>query len=352
MLIDEVLKQPGFWTQSGPKRDIVLSTRIRIARNVQSLPFPDNLDESESYIIRHALERFSRESRFAGSVELIDLANYDSHERRLLRERNLITHEMESSSKSMLVLDRKHDFTVLVNEEDHLRIQIIKPGLQLMDAYKLADTVDDELNAYFIYAFSDEYGYLTSCPSNLGTAMRCSVIVHLPVLSMQNRIGEMATFLKDRGVLLKGTTGDTRKTVGGLYQISNKLSLGLSEIDIIEVMDNAINNLISYEDSERDNFASLSRLKLEDMVYRSLGILRYARTISYVEAMEHLANLRLGIVLAVIRDISLDLVNDLMVNVQWSHLQNNMGQVIISNSQCDRMRGEYISDCLNVNEDK
>lgn len=352
MLIDEVLKQPGFWIKSGPKKDIVLSTRIRLARNVQSLPFPDNIDEGESYIIRHALERFTRESKFAGSVELIDLANYDSHERRLLRERNLITHEMESSSKSMLLIDRQHDFTVLINEEDHLRIQVIKPGLQLMDAYKLADAVDDELNAYFIYAFSSEYGYLTACPSNLGTAMRCSVIVHLPALAMNNRIGEMVSYLKDRSILLKGTTGDTRKTVGSLYQISNKLSLGLSEIDIIEVMDNAVNNLISYEDSERDSYATLSRLKLEDRVYRSLGILRYARTISYVEAMEHLANLRFGIVLAVIRDIDIDLVNDLMVNIQWSHLQNNMGQVIVSNSQCDRMRGEYISHRLNANEDK
>ena len=351
MLIEELLKKPGFWIQSGPNNDIVLSSRVRLARNVHSLPFPDNLENNESYIIRVALKRFAAESRFAGNVRLVDLEDLDNHERRFLRERNLITHEMESSNKSMLVMDNADDFTVLVNEEDHLRIQVIKPGLQMMDAYALADTVDDELNSYVFYAFSDEYGYLTACPSNLGTGLRCSVIVHLPALVMRNRINEMMQYLKERGIALKGTAGDVKKSVGCMYQVSNRVSLGMSEVDIIEVMDNAVANLISCEDNERDNYASISRVQMEDAAFRSLGILRYARIISYMEAMEHLSNLRLGVVMAVVRDIDINVVNDLMVNIQWSHLQNNMDHIIISNSQCDRIRAEYISARLNDNGD-
>jgi protein arginine kinase len=346
LLIDEVSQRPGFWSFAGPKSDIVLSCRIRLARNIHSLPFPSTLEEKESYIIRHSIERFASESRYSSSARLIDLRRLEDHEKRFLRERNIITHEMETSPNSMVLLVTGDDFTILVNEQDHYRIQVIKPGLQLDDAYRLADSVDDELNRFVFYAFSDDYGYLTASPSNLGTGLRCSMLLHLPALAFRNRIGEMVPYLKERGVELKGTVGENRKTIGSIFQISNRSSLGLSEIDIIEIMDSAANILVSTEDSLRDEAVLTSRVKLEDRVFRSLGILRYARSIAYGEAMDHLSNVRFGIILALIKGLEIYVINDMMVNIQRSHLQNYFGEPIVSNSQCDRLRAEYISNML------
>ncbi|HOW81580.1 MAG TPA: ATP--guanido phosphotransferase [Spirochaetota bacterium] len=351
MLIDEVSQKPGFWSSSGPKSDIVLSSRIRLARNIHSLPFPAVLEENESYIIRHSIERFASESRYSGNVRLIDLKRLEDHEKRFLRERNIITHEMETSPKSLVLLSSGEDFTILVNEQDHYRIQVIKPGLQIEEAYRLADTVDDELNRFVFYAYSEDYGYLTASPANLGTGLRCSMLLHLPALAFKNRIGEMVPYLKERGVDLRGTVGENRKTIGSIFQISNRTSLGLSEVDIIEIMDSAANVLVSTEDSLRDETVLTSRVKLEDRVFRSLGILRYARTVSYGEAMEHLSNVRFGVILAFIKGLEIHVINDMMVNIQRSHLQNYFGETIVSNGQCDRLRAEYISAMLrNIGE--
>ena len=342
MIIEDVSRKPGFWSLTGPKSDIVLSCRIRLARNMHSVPFPHILEDKESYIIRHSLERFAAESCFTEKSRVIDLTDLDAHEKRFLRERNIITHEMETSSKSMVLLDGSDDFSILLNEEDHYRIQVIKPGLQLHEAFRLADTVDDELNRYVFYAFSETLGHLTACPSNLGTGLRCSFMLHLPALTFRNRVGEMIPFLRERGVELKGTVGENRKSIGSIFQVSNKASLGLSEVDIIEIMDSAVNSLISREDSERDEAVLTGRNRLEDRVFRSLGIVRSARTMTYGEAMEHLSNVRFGIILAFIKNLEMSAINDMMVNIQWSHLQNYFRDAIISNSQCDRLRADYL----------
>jgi protein arginine kinase len=346
VIIDDVSQRPGFWSLTGPKSDIVLSCRVRLARNIHGLPFPGTLGDKESYMIRHSLERFASESRFSGNTKIIDIDRLDIHEKRFLRERNLITSEMESSSASMVLLDNDDDYAILVNDEDHFRIQVIKAGLQLDDALRLANEVDDELNRYAIYAFSETFGYLTACPSNLGTGMRCSLLLHLPALSYRNRLSELVPALKERGIEFRGTVGENRKTIGSIFQISNRFSLGVSESEIAETLDSVVHGLIAREDNERDEAVLTGRNKLEDRVFRSLGILRYARSIAYSEAMEHLSNVRFGIILAFIKNMETSLINDIMVNIQWSHLQNYYRDAIVSNSQCDRLRAEYINQTL------
>ncbi len=351
-MFEEVVKQSGFWTSTGPFSHIVLSSRLRLARNMQSVPFPGRMTGDDSYPIRCAIERFAADSRFRGNVSIIDLKEIDVNEKRFLRERNIITYEMEVAEYSLVAMNHGDDFNILVNEEDHFRIQVIRPGLQLMDAYKTADLVDSELNRFVPYAFSEELGFLTACTSNLGTGLRVSVMLHLPVITMKNSLAELIPEDKKNKIEIKGTIGKSSKTLGGLYQISNRVSLGPSEVDIIESVDEVVGRILEKEDNRRDEYFSESRIELEDIVWRSYGMLRYSRRVSYIEAMDHLSNIRLGIVLAIIKNLDVKAVNDLMVNIQWAHLQRHYGLLFKSTGECDEYRADYIRKNLHSFEVK
>jgi len=345
-LFEELIEKPGFWSVSGPNNDIVLSSRIRLARNIKSAPFPNNFDFNEADFVKGMINEFVNESTFKDNLTLIDISGIDSNEKRFLRERNIITNEMEDSDNSLVAINNIDDFTILVNEEDHFRIQVIRPGLQLVEAYRFAEKVDDELNKFVPYAYSNELGYLSACPSNLGTGMKCSVILHLPVITMRNKINEAISGVDRKDIEIKGTVRDKEKNLGGIYQVSNKISLGISEIDIIEMLDSVINNLLELEDIERDVILSEYKLDFEDEILRSYGILKYLKRISYTEAMEHLSNIRLGVITAVIRNNPLNLINDLMVNIQWSHLQRHYSRIFKSTIECERYRAKYIINTL------
>ncbi len=345
-MYEEVLQQSAFWTATGPFTHVVLSTRVRLARNMQSVPFPNRLLSDEFYPIREAIERFAAESEFRDGLSIIELSRIHENEKRFLRERNVITHEMEGSENSLVAVGHHDDFIILINEEDHFRIQVIRPGLQLSEAYKAADRIDTELNRFVNYAFSDELGYLTSCTSNIGTGLRVSALLHLPVLTMKDRIRELIPAEKKNLIEIKGTVGKSNRPIGDIYQLSNRVSLGLSEVDIIEIVDELLARVIDREDTLRDELFSASRLEVEDLVGRSFGILSCARRLSYVESMDHLSRIRLGIILAVIKNLEIKAVNDLMVNAQWAHLQRHYGLLFTSTAECDEYRAEYIRNNL------
>jgi protein arginine kinase len=345
-LVEAALKMPTFWSLNGPKNDVVLSSRIRLARNVKSLCFPGRFDESEIEYIRNSIKRFSAESIFSKNITHIDLSAMDGNEKRLLRERNIITSEMESSNECLLAVDETDDFTILVNDEDHFRIQVIRPGLQFMEAYRFSEKIDEQMNRFIMFAYADDRGYLTACPSNLGTGLKASAILHLPAVSMRNKISEFISVLKKAGAEIKGTVGEIKKTIGCMYQISNRISLGISEVDIIEIMDGLVNRAVEMEDGERDEMMSSDRIDLEDRVWKSYGFLKYARKINYVDAMDGLSNVRLGVILAVIKNMDILKINDIMVNIQWSHLQRNSGRMFKSTLEGDEYRAEYIRDNL------
>jgi protein arginine kinase len=349
-LFEEVLQRSGFWTSCGPFSHIVLSSRLRLARNMQHVPFPGRSTRDELRPIRDAVERFSRESIYGGGVNVIDLKEIDGNEKRYLRERNIITHEMEESENALVLVGLDDDFSILVNEEDHFRIQVILPGLQLAEAYRIADRVDTELNRFVIYAFTEDMGYLTTCPSNLGTGLKVSVLLHLPAITTRNRIDELIPADKKNIVELKGTVGHMNKNLGCLYQLSSRISFGLSEIDIIETVDEALGRVLGIEDAARDEYVSESRLELEDKIWRSYGILMHSRRMSYMESMDHLSNMRLGIILAFIKNLDIKTINDCMVNIQWAHLQMHYGLLFKSTSESDEYRSEYIRKNLSPNE--
>lgn len=345
-LTDILSGDAGFWNRGGPRNDIVLSTRVRLGRNVSGIPFSETIDENSMAFLTAIAGKFSSTAPDQSERILLELAKLDLHEKRLLREKNIITSEMESSNNSAVVLDAARNFSVLINDTDHFRIQVTRPGFQLNEAFTLADTIDDELNNSAMYAFSDVYGYLTPNPANTGTGLKVSVIMHLPVLTVQKRINETVHPVRESGFQITGTLGNSGRIIGCLYLVCNKRYLGVSEIETIDVADDLVNRIIKLEDDARDEFFTTSKRELEDSVYRSLGALLYARRINYAEALEHLSRLRLGVVMSVIKDTEVMFINDLMVRVQLSHLQEFYGVRFRSILDSDDFRAMFLRDEL------
>ena len=332
----------SFWQEKGPRNDIVLSTRIRLGRNADFIPFPDAMDDSDFEIIKGLAESFISKTSTGEHTSCFNINELDLHEKRLLLEKNIITSEMENSDKCLILINNDDDYTILVNDNDHFRIQVIRPGFQLFDAYKDADAVDDALNSIVKYAFTGKYGFLTSNPANVGTGLKVSTILHLPVLTAHKRIGESVNFIRESGFHISGTLGNTGRVTGGLYLVNSIKYLGMSEIDILETADDIINRIIRLEDDARDEFFSVSKRELEDSAWRSLGVLLYARRLNYVEAVEHLSRIRLGVVMSVIKDYNIVTINDLMVKVQWAHLQEYFGLRFKSIIDSDDYRAMFL----------
>lgn len=341
-MFEDLSRKPGFWSGPGPNGDVVLSTRVRLARNLASARFPDKQEEAEKILTRSIAERFASDSIFHNNLIVLDLRTIDAHDKRFLRERNIITSEMETSDGSLVFMDELDNFIIMINEEDHFRIQVIKPGFQIMETYKIADKVDDEINRFVTYAYDEDLGYLTACPSNLGTGLRVSSMLHLPALSLIRSITDIMKLVRDYGADMKGTLGEGNKTVGCMYQVSNHASLGKSEVDILEELDEVVSMLIEMENESRDDYISQYGRQLEDRIWRSYGVLRYSRILNYLDAMEHLSNIRLGVILSIVKNFELIKINDLMVNIQLSHLQKTAGRIFNDNIESDSFRSDYL----------
>ena len=341
-MFERLLEKKGFWSKVGPYSDIVLSTRVRLGRNISGIRFPHRQDDDDVNLIKSISENFVIKSDFSNSVILYDLKDIDNNDRRFLRERNIITSEMEVSDNSFVIIEGDENFNIMVNEEDHFRIQVIMPGFQILEAYQLADRVDDELNKFSTYAYSDDFGYITVCPSNLGTGLRVSTMLHLPTITVLDKMGEVYKIVEEAGAKIRGTLGVGSKTFGCMYLISNRISLGMSEVDILEEIDKVSGRVIEMESEARDNCISEKGNQLEDTIWRSYGVLKYTRSMSYTEAMDHLSNIRLGVILSIIKDIELQEINDSMVNVQLSHLQKIANRVFRDSQECDNFRASYL----------
>jgi len=339
--LEEILNgSNSFWRRKGPRNDIVLSSRVRLGRNVKNIHFPDSMSDGEMEYLFALADKYS--SLEPSENRSLRISSLDLHYKRLLREKNIITSEMEGSEKSLVVSNKSKGFNLLLNDVDHFRIQVIKSGFQVHEAFIEADAVDDLLNSIVPYAFSERYGYLSSNPANIGTGLKVSTLIHLPVLTMQKRISETVSPVKESGFQITGTLGNSGRIIGALYVVSNRKQFGLTEVDLVETADDIVSRIIKLEDDSRDEFFSSSRHELEDTVWRSLGILLYARRLNYVEAVEHLSRVRLGVVMSVIKDYDLVHINDLMVKIQWSHLQEYYGIRFRSIIDSDEFRAKMI----------
>lgn len=335
--------------EKGPQNDIVLSTRIRLARNLQEETFPiiasdEKLQQVSAYIKQHyANQSFDRYKKLA-YIHVNDMSHI---EKRVLVEKHLISPYLLQARDPGVLLSENEQLSIMINEEDHIRIQLYFPGFQVKRALEDAFQLDDWLEEKLDFAFDEKWGYLTSCPTNVGTGMRASVMVHLPALVLTKRINKMVPAINQFGFVVRGIYGEGSEALGNVFQVSNQITLGKSEEDIVEDLENVMVKLIEQERQARKYLMQRSGKRLENRIFRSYGILKYGRIIESQEAAERISNLRLGIDLGIIEDISQSVLNELMVLTQPGFLQHYAKKVLTSEER-DVLRATLIRERLTI----
>lgn len=329
------------WLETpGLDEDIVVSTRIRVARNIEKYRFPNLINDIEAEGITQdiiaALSDMETDYSFYRNTDLSEV------ERNVFVEKHLISPNLSGAIENGSFFLRKDEkATVMINEEDHIRIQVLLPGLNIEEGWKLCSKLDDELEKTIKYAYHEKFGYLTSCPTNVGTGLRASVMLHLPGLSMSGQINNVMEGLRNIGLTVRGLYGEGSKALGNLFQISNQTSIGEREEDVIEKMNKVILQLITRERKTRKYIVDKKGIEIEDKIFRSLGILNYSRVISTLEAMNHLSNVKLGADMGIIKGIKSKDITRLMLDIQPAIIQIDQDEDI-NNRQIDILRGEKL----------
>lgn len=338
--------------KSGPDTDIVLSSRIRLARNLDDYIFPlFSTSEEANQVVEHiATHLLEEEYSGAGRFELLKMNDLSALAKHVLVEKHLISpHLAEQSKQGAVLLSEDEAISIMINEEDHLRIQCLFSGFQLNEALALANELDDWLEEKFTYAFDEDHGYLTSCPTNVGTGLRASVMMHLPALVMTQQLTRIIPAINQLGLVVRGIYGEGSEALGNLFQISNQITLGKSESDIVEDLHSVVLQLIQQERSAREMLINKSRLQLEDRVCRSFGVLAHARMIESKEAAQRLSDVKLGIDLGLIEGVSSNILNELMILTQPALLQQYAKEVLSAQAR-DERRAMFIRERLRLEE--
>ncbi|MGI6551989.1 MAG: protein arginine kinase [Bacillota bacterium] len=350
MDMDRLVTRASKWMEgTGPQGDVVLTSRIRLARNIKGLPFPHLLQEEKlRELIQQVFKAVSSKSvtKTFGPMELLQLDTLSPLQKQILVEKHLISPALaEMDRPRAVILNSDESVSIMVNEEDHLRIQLLLPALQLHETWRMANVLDDALEETLDYAFDESLGYLTTCPTNVGTGLRASLMVHLPALVMSKQAGKILNALSHVGLAVRGFYGEGTETAGNLFQISNQITLGLTEEEIINNLSSVAAQLIDQEKAARQALLKDYGRQLEDKVFRAYGILSHARIISSDEALSILSHLRLGIDLGLIKEVDSRILNELMVLIQPAMLQGKYGRQM-SPYERDLKRAEAIQDKL------
>ncbi|SET72597.1 protein arginine kinase [Oceanobacillus limi] len=338
--------------EEGPDSDIVLSSRIRLARNLADSKFPIIADVKDLEEIRDFFKKEYEHATFQDldEFEFFPIKELSSVEKRVLVEKHLISPLLaKNADAAATMISKDEQVSVMINEEDHIRMQLYFPGLQLSKALTKAFEFDDWLEEKINYAFDETRGFLTSCPTNVGTGMRASVMMHLPALALTKQINRMMPAINQFGLVVRGIYGEGSEAVGNLFQISNQITLGKTEEDIIEDLESVVKQLIEHERKARTRLMEQSSTKLEDRIFRSLGVLKYSRIIESKEAASCLSNVRLGIDLEIIKNISRNILNELMVLTQPGFLQHYAKKTLSANER-DVLRATLIRERLLLEE--
>lgn len=330
MSLDRIINEAisPWMREDGPDSDIVLSTRIRLARNLKSYTFPTLISNEVALQIIHMFEStFSGQMlNHFGNLEMLKMEDMQPIERRVLIEKHLISPDLaENSQIGACLLSENEQISIMINEEDHVRIQCLFPGFQLSEALGVANHVDDYLEQHVEYAFDEKRGYLTSCPTNVGTGLRASVMMHLPALVLTQQMNRIVPAINQLGLVVRGIYGEGSEALGNIFQVSNQITLGKSEQDIVEDLKSVVQQLVQQERSAREYLVKTWGIQLEDKVYRSYGILSHSRLIESGEAANCLSYVRLGIDLGYIENLSRNILTELMVLMQPGILQQYTG---------------------------
>lgn len=325
MNLDDLSKTSGEWLRgSGPESDIVMCSRVRLARNLADFPFTNRASRGEKSEIeahvRSALDGVSTKLSF------LDVGDLSTLDRQFLVERQIISRELANGEGPRgVAISPQENVAVMVNEEDHLRIQYMMSGFRLHDVWDEINQIDDQLEESIAYAFSPQLGYLTACPTNVGTGIRVGVLLHLPGLVQTKQIDKVFRALQKINLAVRGLYGEGSQAYGDFYQISNQQTLGKSELELIRILSEVVPQVLQYERTARQALVTERRQHLHDQVSRAYGVLKTAQTISSEETMLLLSSVRMGINLGLIDDLSISTVNELFIQTQPASLQKLRG---------------------------
>ena len=352
MSLDRFLNQAvsSWMSEEGPESDIVLSSRIRLARNIDQFQFSFLNSSEEALKVIETVKSRIKKGSFAntGNMDLLMMDELQPLQKRILVEKHLISpHLAENANHGACLLSENEEISIMINEEDHIRIQCLYPGLQLLEALNTAFQIDDWLEEEINYAFDEKVGYLTSCPTNVGTGLRASVMLHLPGLVMTQQLNRIIPAINQLGLVVRGIYGEGSEALGNIFQISNQITLGKSEQDIVEDLKSVVGQIVSQERSVRDTLVKTSNIQLEDRVYRSFGVLTNSRIIETKEAAKCLSDVRLGIDIGYIKDIPRNILNELMILTQPGFLQQYAGGPLRPNER-DIRRASLIRERLKM----
>ena len=347
MKLDDLLYKKSEWLKgTGPQSKSVISSRVRLARNLEGYPFfgwAKTKDREKIFTVsKNAIEK----SKFMKNSLFLRMKDISEIDRQFLVERHLMSpeHVIEAEYKGLSV-DEREIASIMINEEDHLRIQVLQSGFNIVEAWRMCDEIDTDIAKKVPYAFSTRWGYLTACPTNTGTALRASVMLHLPALVMTGQIGKVFQAISKLGLTMRGFYGEGTEAIGNFFQISNQVTLGRSESDLIDKIGSIVNKLIKREESTRNILMMKNKEEVVDKIWRAQGTLKSARIITSSETIRLLSVVRLGVDLGVVKGIDKPEINALFILTQPAHLQKASGKVLTAN-QRDYKRADIIRERL------
>ena len=325
--LEQLASSAGPWLEgSGPHADMVLSTRTRLARNLQSVPFTQRARDEQLRLVLSSVETVARRTDTFANASLYRMQELTPLDRAFLVERHLVSHELSDPTRPRaLLLAPGESLSIMINEEDHLRLQSLLSGFQLAEAYRLADATDDELESGLDYAYDEEWGFLTACPTNTGTGLRVSVLIHLPALVLVKEIEKVLRSVNQMGLAVRGLYGEGTDVVGNLFQISNQTTLGVTERATLESLERVTRQILAAEERARETLLRDARIQIEDKVYRAYGNLRFGRAMSSEEVVNLCSAVRLGVAMSFVDLPPLQVLNELLVITYPAHLQRRLG---------------------------
>jgi len=344
---DTLVEGPSPWLDgSGPLADRVVSTRVRLARNLSHVPFTHRARDEQLHGVLASVTQAAAHSGALGGGTLLRMDQLNAIDRQVLVERHLVSHEMGDGARPRgLLVGNGERLSLMINEEDHLRLQALASGLQLHETWGAADTADSELDHALDFAFSEEIGYLTACPTNTGTGLRASVLVHLPALVLLQDIHKVLKSIMQVGLNVRGLYGEHSDVMGNLFQVSNQTTLGRSETESIESLERVTRQVLEAEDRARERLVRDARVQIEDKVWRAYGLLRHGRSISSQEVINLCSAVRLGVSLGFPGLPPIAVLNELLVATQPGHLQHRAGSELETGER-NVVRARYVRERL------
>ena len=327
-MIDILLDKTSEWMGgAGPDAEIVLTSRVRIARNIRGIPFPNQSNPKDKQRVFGIIDKAVKNNNYMQGSLVLKLDKLDQLDRYFLMERRLISREQANTPVgSAVIISEKEIVSIMINEEDHMRMQVLYPGFQLIETQRLADNLDTEFEKVIDYAFSLTLGYLTACPTNVGTGIRASVMLHLPALVLAKQIEQVIQAIIKLGLAVRGLYGEGTEASGNIFQISNQVTLGKTEEEIINNLEGVIHQIVGHERNARKLLLKNKSKQVEDRVGRAYGLLSYARSITSKETVNLLSALRMGVDLEILPQVKRQTINELFIITQPAHLQKISGK--------------------------